>query len=62
MSLRVPSLYFYAATAPKGADLHTAEFARHSIAPRAQAALLTAVKAMALSGLELLLRPALLKK
>lgn len=62
VSHQVPSLYFYAATAPKGVDLHTAGFARHSGSPRARGPLLLAVKAMALAGLDLLLRPELLQR
>ncbi|MFH1618380.1 MAG: M20 family metallopeptidase, partial [bacterium] len=58
----VPSLYFYCATAPKGSDLHTKEFARLSVRPLAHKNLIIAVKAMALTGLELLRHPVLLKQ
>lgn len=54
VSHRVPALYVYAATAPKGSDLHTARFARLCATARAHEALMTSVKAMALAGLELL--------
>lgn len=57
LSRRVPSAYFYFAAAPRGKDLHTREFAARAASPTAHRGLLTAVKAMALCGLELLRRP-----
>jgi len=56
---RVPSQCFYMATAPKGTDLHTAEFARLAAGRTAQERMLLASKVMALTGLDLLRRPAL---
>ncbi|MFA5138771.1 MAG: M20 family metallopeptidase [Elusimicrobiota bacterium] len=56
VSQRVPALYLYCATAPKGMDLHTRAFARASAAPRAHKALILAAKTLALCGLDLLLR------
>ncbi|MFA6316352.1 MAG: M20 family metallopeptidase [Elusimicrobiota bacterium] len=60
VSHAAPALYVYAATAPKGADLHTREFGRLSLTPLAHAGLMTGVKALALTGLDLLSKPALL--
>ena len=59
LSRRVPSLYFYCATAPKGADLHTREFTEFSVKKLAHDNILIAVKAMAAAGLEILSNPAL---
>ncbi|MBI5622821.1 MAG: M20 family metallopeptidase [Elusimicrobia bacterium] len=61
VSRLVPSLYVYAATAPKGSDLHTREFARLSLTPLAHRSLMTAVRALALTGLDLLAQPKLLR-
>ena len=62
LSRRVPALYFYCATAPKGSDLHTGEFAGFSVTKMAHDNMLTAVKAMAAAGLEILRSPALAKQ
>ena len=62
VSRRVPALYFYCATAPKGSDLHTKEFAELSVKKPAHNNMLIAVKAMAAAGLEILRNPALAKK
>ena len=62
VSHRVPALYVYAATAPKGSDLHTREFARLSLTRLAHAGLLTSVKALALTGLDLLMKPELMRE
>jgi amidohydrolase len=59
VSHKVPSLYMYAATAPKGSSLHTREFAKLSITPAAHQGMLNSVKAMALTGLDLLKSPEL---
>lgn len=62
VSHKVPSLYIYAATAPKGSSLHTREFTKLSITPAAHQSTLNAVKAMALTGLDLLIEPAVVKE
>ncbi|MBI5242068.1 MAG: M20 family metallopeptidase [Elusimicrobia bacterium] len=62
VSQRRPAQYIYCATAPKGKDLHTREFARLSAAPLAHLNLILSVKALALAGLELLLDPALVRQ
>jgi len=61
VSHRVPTVYFYFPAAPLGMDLHTREFARQATGDQAHRGLLSAVKALALSGLELLRQPALVK-
>jgi amidohydrolase len=62
VSQKIPSVYIYAATAPRGSSLHTREFAKLSAAPMAHEGMLTAVKAMALTALNLLENPALVKQ
>jgi amidohydrolase len=62
VSQKIPSVYIYAATAPKGSSLHTKEFAKLSLAPMAHEALIISVKAMALTALNLLENPALVKE
>jgi amidohydrolase len=62
VSHRVPTVYFYCPVAPLGMDLHTKEFARQAVTDQAHRGLLDAVKALALSGLELLRKPALVKE
>ena len=58
----VPTVYFYSSVAPKGMDLHTKEFARQAVTDQAHEGLLQTVQALALSGLELLRKPALVKE
>jgi len=62
VSHEVPSLYIYAATAPKGSSLHTRGFTRLSITPAAHQSTLNAVKAMALTGLDLFSDPELIRE
>ena len=53
VSHRIPSVYMYAATAPKGVSLHTEKFARISVGSLANKNLLISIKAMALTALEI---------
>lgn len=62
VSRAVPSIYFYCATAPKGSELHTKEFAALSITDDAHRNMLISVKAMALSALDLFKDRTLLQK
>lgn len=62
LSHRVPSAYFYCATAPPGTPLHTREFARLSVTKEAHEALLLSVKIMALTALDLLTHPGLVQE
>ncbi|MCX5796902.1 MAG: M20 family metallopeptidase [Elusimicrobia bacterium] len=62
VSHRIPTIYFYCPVAPPGMDLHTREFARQAVTDQAHQGLLKAVQALALSGLELLRKPALVKE
>jgi metal-dependent amidase/aminoacylase/carboxypeptidase family protein len=62
VSHRVPTAYFYCPVAPEGTDLHPREFSRLAGGDAAQKANLEAVKALALAGLELLRRPALVRE
>lgn len=62
LSHRVPTAYFYGAIAPRGMDLHTAQFARQAKTEQAHRGLMTSIKALALAGLELLENPRLVKQ
>jgi len=62
LSHEVPAAGFYCATAPKGSDLHTGEFAALSVTQHAHEHTVIAVKTMALSGLELLEHPQLVEE
>jgi amidohydrolase len=62
VSHRVPTAYFYCPVAPDGMDLHTRDFARRAGGDAAQKANLEAVKVLALAGLELLRKPALVRE
>jgi len=62
VSRRIPTAYVYCAVAPRGLDLHTAEFARRCGGAAARRGLMQAVRALALSGLDLLRDPALLRR
>lgn len=62
VSHRVPSAYFYCATAPEGTPLHTKEFARLSNTTEAHRALMLSIKVLALTALELLRKPELVKR
>ncbi|MDD5628045.1 MAG: M20 family metallopeptidase [Elusimicrobia bacterium] len=61
VSHRVPTAYFYCPVGPRSLDLHTKEFARRAASEEAHRGLLEGVKVLALSGLELLRKPALAK-
>lgn len=57
VSHRVPSMYFYIASAPEGSPLHTRDFTKLSITAEAHEALIISIKAMALTALDLFTSP-----
>jgi amidohydrolase len=58
----VPSLHPFIAICDRDVPSHSEGFARASVSPRGEEALLTAVRALALTGLDLLTRPELLEQ
>jgi amidohydrolase len=61
VSRAVPSVHVFIRVAPPDTPLHSASFARATVEPDAEAALLTAVKALALTGYDVLAEPELLR-
>src|SRR5262245_5052331 len=61
VSHAIPTIHPYIRTAPDGVPGHSREFAEHNATPLARAGMVAAAKALALTALDLLAKPAALK-
>ncbi len=62
VSMLVPSIHPYLAVAPEGTPTHSVDFARHAASPRALETMVVAAKALAMTAVDLLSDPELLRR
>lgn len=62
VSTIVPSIHPYLAIAPQGTPTHSIEFARYAGTPQAQETMVVAAKALAMTVIDLLISPELLRR
>ena len=62
VSSLLPSIHPYLAIAPQGTPTHSVEFARYAATPQAQEAMIVGAKALAMTAIDLLTSPDLLRR